>query len=58
MALNPFSEEQIIARLQFENPWWATSHLLEINFKMTKKVLRLMNQIDSILNNVWILMRN
>jgi glucuronate isomerase len=27
MALNPFSEEQIIARLQFENPWWATDSL-------------------------------
>jgi len=27
MALNPFSEEQIIARLQFENPWWATGNL-------------------------------
>lgn len=27
MALNPFSEEQIIARLQFENPWWATGSL-------------------------------
>jgi uncharacterized protein len=27
MALNPFSEEQIIARLQFENPWWSTGQL-------------------------------
>jgi len=27
MALFPFSEEQIIARLQFENPWWATGNL-------------------------------
>ncbi len=27
MALHPFSEEQIIARLQFENPWWATGQL-------------------------------
>jgi len=27
MALNPFSEEQIIARLQFENPWWITGNL-------------------------------
>jgi predicted AAA+ superfamily ATPase len=27
MALNPFSEDQIIARLQFENPWWATGTL-------------------------------
>lgn len=27
MALNPFSEEQIIARLQFENPWWVTGNL-------------------------------
>lgn len=27
MALNPFSEEQIIARLQFENPWWASGSL-------------------------------
>jgi predicted AAA+ superfamily ATPase len=27
MALNPFSEEQVIARLQFENPWWATGSL-------------------------------
>jgi len=27
MALHPFSEEQIIARLQFENPWWATGNL-------------------------------
>ena len=27
MALNPFSEEQIIARLQFENPWWVTDNL-------------------------------
>ena len=27
MALNPFSEEQIIARLQFENPWWASGNL-------------------------------
>ena len=27
MALNPFSEEQIIARLQFENPWWANGSL-------------------------------
>lgn len=29
MALNPFSEEQIIARLQFENPWWASGSLDE-----------------------------
>lgn len=29
MALNPFSEDQIIARLQFENPWWATASLDE-----------------------------
>lgn len=29
MALNPFSEEQIISRLQFENPWWATGNLDE-----------------------------
>lgn len=27
MALTPFSEEQIIARLQFENPWWTTGTL-------------------------------
>lgn len=27
MALNPFSEEQIISRLQFENPWWSTGSL-------------------------------
>ena len=27
MALTPFSEDQIIARLQFENPWWATGSL-------------------------------
>ncbi len=27
MSLNPFSEEQIIARLQFENPWWTTGAL-------------------------------
>lgn len=27
MALNPFSEDQIIARLQFENPWWASGSL-------------------------------
>ncbi|MCG9879359.1 MAG: ATP-binding protein [Bacteroidia bacterium] len=27
MALNPFSEEQIIARLQFENPWWSNGNL-------------------------------
>jgi hypothetical protein len=27
MALNPFLEERIIARLQFENPWWATDNL-------------------------------
>lgn len=27
MPLTPFSEEQIIARLQFENPWWATGQL-------------------------------
>lgn len=27
MALNPFSEEHIIARLQFENPWWVTGSL-------------------------------
>ncbi|HYF67300.1 MAG TPA: ATP-binding protein [Ohtaekwangia sp.] len=27
MALNPFSELQIIARLQFENPWWVTGNL-------------------------------
>lgn len=27
MALFPFSEDQIIARLQFENPWWATGKL-------------------------------
>lgn len=27
MALNPFSEDQIIARLQFENPWWSTGSL-------------------------------
>lgn len=27
MALNPFSEDQIISRLQFENPWWATGNL-------------------------------
>ncbi|MDP1726132.1 MAG: ATP-binding protein [Bacteroidota bacterium] len=27
MALNPFSEEQIVARLQFENPWWASGNL-------------------------------
>lgn len=29
MSLNPFSEEQIIARLQFENPWWAIGSLDE-----------------------------
>lgn len=27
MALYPFSEEQIIARLQFENPWWESGKL-------------------------------
>jgi predicted AAA+ superfamily ATPase len=27
MALTPFSEDQIIARLQFENPWWASGSL-------------------------------
>ncbi|MBX2895296.1 MAG: ATP-binding protein [Cyclobacteriaceae bacterium] len=27
MSLNSFSEDQIIARLQFENPWWATGNL-------------------------------
>lgn len=27
MALNPFSEDQIIARLQFENPWWTSGSL-------------------------------
>lgn len=27
MSLNPFSEDQIIARLQFENPWWASGSL-------------------------------
>lgn len=27
MVLNPFSEDQIIARLQFENPWWASGSL-------------------------------
>ena len=27
MSLIPFSEEQIITRLQFENPWWSTSQL-------------------------------
>ncbi|GAB1447903.1 hypothetical protein MASR2M44_09050 [Bacteroidota bacterium] len=27
MALFPFSEEQIVARLQFENPWWSTGNL-------------------------------
>jgi predicted AAA+ superfamily ATPase len=27
MALNPFSEEQIVARLQFENPWWVSGSL-------------------------------
>lgn len=27
MALNAYSEDQIIARLQFENPWWATGSL-------------------------------
>ncbi|MEP7266566.1 MAG: ATP-binding protein [Saprospiraceae bacterium] len=27
MALNPFSEEQIISRLQFENTWWVTNSL-------------------------------
>ncbi len=27
MALTPFSDEQITARLQFENPWWATDNL-------------------------------
>jgi uncharacterized protein len=27
MALNPFSEDQIIARLQFENPWWVSGRL-------------------------------
>ncbi|MCE7060653.1 ATP-binding protein [Dyadobacter sp. CY343] len=27
MALYPFSETQIIARLQFENPWWTTGKL-------------------------------
>jgi predicted AAA+ superfamily ATPase len=27
MSLQPFSEEQIIARLQFENPWWSTGRL-------------------------------
>lgn len=29
MPLNPFSEEQIIARLQFENPWWGSSSVDE-----------------------------
>ena len=27
MALYPFSEEQILSRLQFENPWWTTGQL-------------------------------
>lgn len=27
MPLYPFSEDQIIARLQFENPWWSTGAL-------------------------------
>ena len=27
MTLLPFSEEQIITRLQFENPWWTTGQL-------------------------------
>jgi len=27
MSLYPFSEDQIIARLQFENPWWVTGKL-------------------------------
>ena len=27
MTLLPFSEQQIITRLQFENPWWTTSQL-------------------------------
>ena len=27
MAQYPFSEEQIIAKLQFENPWWVTGSL-------------------------------
>ncbi len=27
MSLNPFSEDQILARLQFENPWWVTGNL-------------------------------
>ncbi len=27
MSLNPFSEQQIIERLQVENPWWATGNL-------------------------------
>ena len=27
MALHPFSEEQIISRLQFENPWWVTGNI-------------------------------
>ncbi|MBN8651250.1 MAG: ATP-binding protein [Cytophagales bacterium] len=27
MSLFPFSEDQIIARLQFENPWWASGGL-------------------------------
>jgi predicted AAA+ superfamily ATPase len=27
MSLNPFSEDQIISRLQFENPWWASGSL-------------------------------
>ncbi len=27
MALNPFSEEQIMSRLQFDNPWWVSGEL-------------------------------
>jgi uncharacterized protein len=27
MALKPFSEEQIVSRLQFENPWWVSGKL-------------------------------
>ena len=29
MPLHPFSEDQIIARLQFENPWWSKGSLDE-----------------------------
>lgn len=38
MKLNPFSKEQIIDRIKFENPWWNTDKIDEYYQKMKRRI--------------------